>query len=71
MARGHISAATVLDHAIALSLSGDDQESNLVPACKPCNDAKAAVEMRCQSYGADAVNDPELAEWIRLARVKE
>jgi 5-methylcytosine-specific restriction protein A len=58
----------VLDHILALSLGGTDADDNLAPACKACNDAKAAIEMRCQSYGPDAVNDPELAEWIRLAR---
>jgi 5-methylcytosine-specific restriction endonuclease McrA len=31
-----------LDHIIARSCNGSDRPSNLIPACKPCNDAKGA-----------------------------
>ena len=32
--------AAVWDHIIAIARGGDSRESNLTPACRPCNDAK-------------------------------
>ncbi|WP_405560641.1 HNH endonuclease [Streptomyces sp. NBC_01180] len=34
--------ASELDHVLALSRGGADEESNLVPACRQCNADKAA-----------------------------
>jgi 5-methylcytosine-specific restriction endonuclease McrA len=62
-----ISAATVLDHKVALSLAGDNAASNLIPACKQCNVNKAAGERRYLARGHDVddvKHDPDLAEWL-------
>ncbi len=69
-ARGYVTAATIVDHIIALSLGGSNDPANLAPACRACNDAKAAIEARCVSRGYDLASvrhDPELAEWLRLS----
>lgn len=67
-ARGHITAATVLDHIVALSLGGTNDPANYAPACQPCNQAKANVERRVAARGGDDARlDPELMVWIRLA----
>lgn len=70
-ALGRLSPATRLDHVLALSLSGSNDPANLAPACKPCNDAKAKTEQRFLRRGyspADAMLDPELGDWIRMAQ---
>jgi len=69
--RGHITAARVIDHIVALSLNGSNDETNLAPACQPCNAAKAIVEQRFAAKGYDrddVMLDHDLAAWIRLAR---
>lgn len=68
--RGKITAATVLDHVLALALGGSNHPGNLAPACQPCNAAKGRIEQRLatQGYtGPDAALDPEMGEWMRLA----
>jgi 5-methylcytosine-specific restriction protein A len=68
---GQIVAATVVDHKLALSLGGSNDPSNLVPACKGCNDGKSVDERRFVAKGydiADVMLEPALAEWFRLAR---
>ena len=70
--RGLVTAATVLDHVLALSLGGNDNPANLAPACTACNDEKAAAEKRflAKRYDlADVMRDPALAEWITRGRL--
>lgn len=50
----------VLDHVVARSRGGSDRASNLVPACRPCNDAKSN-----QAVEAFLADRPEV-----LARIK-
>jgi len=67
---GLITPATILDHVLALSLGGTNDLSNLCPACKRCNDAKALDERRCvrNGYGEREVRmDPAMREWLRKA----
>lgn len=68
---GLITAATVLDHILALSLGGDDDPANLAPACLGCNDEKATAEKRFlgKHYDlSDVMRDPALADWIMRGR---
>lgn len=51
---GRVTLAQVVDHALALSLGGDNKRGNLVPACRACNDAKAKDERRFLTRGFDA-----------------
>lgn len=68
--QGRITAATILDHIIALSLDGNNEAVNLAPACEACNSAKGVDEQRFIARGYDVRDlplDPALAEWLRLA----
>lgn len=68
-ARGHVTAATIVDHVIALCLGGSNDPANLAPACRACNDAKAVIEARCVARGYDLASvrhDPELSDWITV-----
>lgn len=68
--RGAITAATILDHILALALGGSNHPGNLAPACQPCNAAKGRIEQRLATQGytaRDAALDPELHEWLSLA----
>lgn len=65
---GRITAATVIDHIIALALGGSNDAANLAPACVDCNASKGRVEQRFVSRGYDVVDvmqEPELAGWIK------
>lgn len=67
---GRIVPATVLDHLVSLALGGSNDASNLVPACHPCNAAKAVDEQRYLQCGYDTRDlacDPAMREWMRLA----
>jgi 5-methylcytosine-specific restriction endonuclease McrA len=69
-AQGRITAASIVDHIVALSLGGSNDPANLAPACKSCNDAKAQDERRYLARGYDLASvrfDPALAVWFRLA----
>ena len=71
-ARGHVTAATILDHVLALCLGGSNEPANLAPSCQPCNAAKGRIEQRLATLGyvaQDARLDPELWEWLRLASI--
>ncbi|MEG3092924.1 HNH endonuclease [Sphingomonas sp. PB1R3] len=66
-----LTPATILDHIIALSLGGTNDISNLAPACRTCNNAKAIIEARYAKRGYDIASvslDPELGEWLRRAQ---
>lgn len=70
--RGQITAATVLDHIIALSLGGSNDPANLAPACKTCNDAKGKDERAYARKGYDLAMvrfDPALSVWFKLAAI--
>jgi len=67
-----ISAATIVDHIIALSLGGTNDRDNLTSACKACNDSKGADERRFLARGysrADVALDPNLGQWFRWAEI--
>ena len=69
-AGGAITPATVLDHILALSLGGSNEDANLAPACGPCNDEKGRDERRYLERGHDVRDvrlDPAMARWFRLA----
>lgn len=36
-------ALTTMDHRIPLSRGGDNEQHNLVPACRPCNESKDSL----------------------------
>jgi 5-methylcytosine-specific restriction protein A len=71
--RGHVTAATIADHIVALSLGGSNDPANLAPACKACNDAKAIDERRYAARGYDlgsVAYDPAMSVWLRLAQIR-
>lgn len=64
---GLITAATIVDHILALSLGGSNDRPNLAPACQPCNSAKAKAEQAFLAKGydlADVRADPALRHWF-------
>ena len=68
--QGAITAATVLDHILALSLGGSNEDDNLAPACRKCNDEKGRDERRYLERGQDVRDvrlDPAMSKWFRLA----
>lgn len=70
-ARGHITAAAIVDHIVALSIGGSNSRDNLAPACRDCNAAKAVDEQRFLGRGydpSDIERDPALGQWLKLAR---
>lgn len=42
--QGRITAATEVDHIVALSHGGADEQANLQPLCKSCHSAKTLRE---------------------------
>lgn len=59
-AAGRIAAATEVDHIVALCNGGTEDESNLQPTCKKCNELKGITER------GDAAKAHELQglDWI-------
>jgi 5-methylcytosine-specific restriction protein A len=46
---GKITAATVVDHIIALSKGGADIDTNTQSLCDPCHEAKTALDLGYKS----------------------
>ncbi|RYG93583.1 MAG: HNH endonuclease, partial [Alphaproteobacteria bacterium] len=52
-ADGFVTPAVMLDHSLALSLGGTNDESNLIASCAKCNSDKAKAEIAFIRRGHD------------------
>jgi 5-methylcytosine-specific restriction protein A len=57
-AAGRVTAAAEVDHVVPLAKGGTDDWANLQPLCRPCHEAKTAIDLDAAPRGCDAAGMP-------------